>query len=448
MTGIIDPASRRHGHRLVMRYGISLLLLGFYAAACAAHAFATKLYDLVMPWLIGFTRPYPFDDLASIMQAGLCWRHGVDVYLHNACMGGGHYNYSILLLHAAYLPYTMQDLNAAGVGLGLLFILSLAALPPAVGWREFSFRCAAALSACTVFALESGNFDMIIFIAVVLSTALLSGGLGPRLAGYALLALAASCKFYPVLALSLMLREPAKVFLSLVLLLAALACIYALYFAPATLKALQIVPIGPPFNDVFGASNLPFGLSLLIFSPEKRLDLSLTDYLTATRAPLTPVIFLLGPLVLTMLAVLRGVSTARVFEAGLRQLAPGRLVCLITGAILVTGCFFLAQNIAYRAIFLLLAQPGLAALAGQDRGFGWRLNTALVMLMWEPTIRHVITSASHGTGAVLAQGAPIAAWVGFELLWWWVIINFCALLAAFARPEWLRLWRSWRGVAG
>jgi len=426
-----------------MRYGISLLLLGFYAAAGAAHAFATKLYDLVMPWLIGFPRAHPFDDLAAIMQAGLCWRHGVDVYAHNACMGGGNYNYSLLLLRAAYLPYTMQDLNGAAMGLGILFILSLSALPPALGWRDFGFRAAATLSASTIFALEQANIDLAIFCAVVLGTALLRGGVKLRLAGYAMFALAASCKFYPALALSLILREPAKSFWAL-LAIAMAAGLGALWFAPALLEAIRTLPVGLPFNDIFGANDLPFGLGLLIFSPEKRLDLSLADYRTATLAPVMAVMVLRGPLVLTMLAILRGVTTARRFEDGLLALDESRKLSLITGAILVTGCFFLAQNIAYRAIFLLLAQPGLAAMGRR----GWGLNTALVMLMWEPTIRHVVTRASHGAGPVLAQGAPIAAWVGFELLWWWVIINFCALLAAFARPEWRRLWHSWRRVPG
>jgi hypothetical protein len=113
--------------------------------------------------------------------------------------------------------------------------------------------------------------------------------------------------------------------------------------------------------------------------------------------------------------------------------------------LVITGCFFLSQNIIYREIFLLFAVPGLASLC--EASSGWRrvtyvmLSAGLLVLLWEPTIRELIGRACRATGNIqIVHGGPVAGWLFYELVWWWVVIKFCQLLVAGARSDVLRLW--------
>jgi hypothetical protein len=104
------------------------------------------------------------------------------------------------------------------------------------------------------------------------------------------------------------------------------------------------------------------------------------------------------------------------------------------------GCFFLGQNIWYRAIFLLLVLPGLFAIsraATSPRGRHWSFGTsvAIVFLMWEEFFRFGMLRLLHAAGV---PAGPIAGfhflfWFVREAVWWWVIAILLAVLAEFLR---------------
>jgi hypothetical protein len=335
-------------------------------------------------------------------------------------MHGGLYNYSLFLLRLPAFP--LADKVPLGVSLDVLFILSLSALPAAENWWELALRLTTCFANAAVYAMEQGNFDVVVFLLTILGLALLRRA---PLAGYAVFLFAAACKFYPISLLILAGRESWRRRLALAAFLTLGGVAYLLAFGHGTATALHIIPAGSPYDYVFGATDLATGLPLLLYSPHWRLSLDATDYLAASNHLAVPILAAIGPDVMIGLLLLRSLFAGPRYAPALSTLPPARQLALLAGAALIALCFFAAQNIIYRAIFLLLTQPGLWRLAavtqGRIRAEMVLLNAAVPVLLWEATIR---------------TAAPTAGvWLFYALLWWWVVLKFCEIIVAFLRKE-------------
>jgi hypothetical protein len=296
-----------------------------------------------------------------------------------------------------------------------------------------------------IYAIEQANFDIVIFLMIMLGLWLLLRSKILLLAGYAVLVLAAACKFYPAVALALVVREPVKRFAIVVGLILVCGLAYWWAFGAGTEEAIKIIPIANSYGDTFGAGNLPAGLPVLLFAKTKELNMTLQDTAQATRSVLVPVCQFAGPIVMIGFAIGRALFVGSRYADDVQGLDPAKKLFFGGGMLLITGCFFLSQNIVYREIFMLMAVPGLAALYGAASG--WRrasyvvLGAALLVLLWEPTIRELIGRASRASGNIeIIHGGPVAGWLFYELVWWGAIIKFCQLLVAGVRPDALRLW--------
>jgi hypothetical protein len=231
-----------------------------------------------------------------------------------------------------------------------------------------------------------------------------------RLGGYAIFAIGAACKFYPAALLVLAFREPRNIFWALAVLGLAAFLVFSAFFAPGAVAAIATIPTGTPFRATFGAIDLPRGLYLL-------------DPIGALRHLVAAIAVLLS-----LLAIFTSYVLRRRYAAGLQALSAERLILLIAGAAVCTLCFYAAQNVCYRAVFLLFTLPGLAALSRQ-RCHMRILLAAILLLLWEAAFRAIFTS----------HEARLLFWLCRELLWWWVVIELGAILAAFLTSETPRL---------
>jgi hypothetical protein len=84
-------------------------------------------------------------------------------------------------------------------------------------------------------------------------------------------------------------------------------------------------------------------------------------------------------------------------------------------------CFYVAQNVEYRAVFLLITLPALA------RSTRW-LRLGVMVLLWEAAIRFC-----------LPESLRLGFWLVREALWWCVIIELGAVVLAFVTAELARL---------
>lgn len=381
-------------------------------------------YGVIVGW--GFSpTPVPFWDTSAVLAAIDCHRAGVDVWQFNACMNGGLYTYSPFLLEAAVLPITRDMAIPVGIVLAALFLLSQAVLPAGRDWKETTLRCLAVLSTAAAFGVERGNLDLALY-------AMATGGawllLRPRLrwVGYATFVFAALLKFYPVTLLVLAVRERPRIALITGVAAGALLLALVTLAAGEMRTALGVTPVGWPFGDVFGAFNLPYGIFVVPSAPGGS-EIGPEVF----RAPLP----WQGWLILCVPLAFAGyvaTSHLRRDKAAWRDLDPDRAIWLAAGAVVTIGCFFAAQNAAYRAIFLLLTLPGLHALMVGDQSRQGRYRSVIVVVLfvlWQELVHRLVIRI--GAGSDPGSSLVLLYWAFRELVWWWLVARLASLLAAF-----------------
>ena len=267
----------------------------------------------------------------------------------------------------------------------------------------------------TVFALERANVDVLLFTALVIAARAARGPLWSRSAAYGLILFAGLLKFYPLVALILLLRERPGLFALFTALSLAVLLVFVQTYGTELAAMSRNIPIGHPISDLFGASNLPNGIAM---------------FATAGAAIPNPVS---NAKLLTWTALLLPTAGLAIWWFGsnaLRQtlaaLPPADEVTLVIGSVLVAGCFFTGQSVGYRGIDLIFAVAGLLAMhrrapSRQCRHLLLSVTAAAALLMWEGLVRMWIGK----------QPGLLVFWLLRELLWWYLAAFLLAVVAIF-----------------
>jgi hypothetical protein len=414
-----------------------VLLFAFFYGAHAHLYFA-----ILRGWGLDPFR-FPFLDSHAVTSSLECARRGFDPYLHNPCdVLTRAFVYSPMILDAAFLPVTVAWTNALGLGLALLLILSLASLPAPRGAREWGVMALAALSTMTLYAVERGNIDILVFAVVTLAGHLLWRGRMARAGGYGLLLVGAALKYYPVVGLILALRESPRRFALAVAASLAILALFAVHYRHGLAEAMALVPYGSYYTDFFGAVNLPFGMARLL-SPIRTEIPGAAPVLTA---------FPWVVLALLLVSCLRqAIAFAVAVPMPSRNPEPAAIF-LVLAAALIVGCFFAGQSIGYRGIFFLLALPGLLALGRGRDGQRFRATAVMILfLMWGEMFREALEhlTFANAEAARALQTGRVAFWFVRELIWWRVIAALGGIVLSFAVHSEMARWLGLRlGVAG
>lgn len=386
------------------RYGLGLGCLAFVAGFALLHAASPHAYEFFTRVPDGSAKFHPFIDLRSILQGGVCWRAGVDVYRPSPCLGGV-FNYSPLLLRIALLPIGPADTLTGGLLFCAAFALALAGLPAPRDWRAWRVYAAAAFSPVSYYALEQGNLDVLIFALTVLALRLPWRG-----AAYAIFAAGAAAKFYPAALFILALRENRRRVLLLACAGSAALAVAAAFYGHDLVSAVVQLPSGTPFRASFGRIDFTRGLAMLHMLPHGSAQA--------------------GGWALALLAL--GIAALRqgFWRSALTSLAEAEKSFLIAGAAVISFCFLTAQNIEYRGIFLLLALPGLMRLNLRA------LPCIILLLLWEAVPRAMLAGLIQ---PYFPSPLTFTFWLLRETLWWWLIVEFLAIALAFTRQEFRRL---------
>jgi hypothetical protein len=365
-----------------------------------------------------------------VLSSVICFQYGADVYSYNPCdILGRAYNYSPLLLGLSLFHVGYDWVRPGGIALILLFIVALASLPPPRGAGAWALTLLASFSTMTLFALERGNADVVLFLLAVAAGHLLRVRAARPLA-YGAMILAALLKLYPIALLFVAVRERKAALITVAAAsFAALAALAAIFPRPLA-EMVRRVPVGPYYTDLFGAKNLPDGMTALI------APLFGANYFAGG-----PIVILAWLLWAALLAACGRRALGLAADPALRRrfaepVAP-ETIFLALGAAVIVGCFFGAQNVGYRGIFFLLVLPGLLRLArdrqAPHRRRLWRSAAMIVFLMWGEMMREAIDNTAafyHVTEPV----APVrvAFWLGRELAWWYVVATLAGLLLCLA----------------
>ena len=418
-------SAARHGWSfsvgtLVIGQGAPTITFLVYLFFWLLYLDAPASYQALLVWLGVPLGPYPFFDLDAVLTAIECARRGVDVTLPNACMGGGLFQYSPLLLKAGALGLGAAQRVPVGLGLDLVFVLSLFALPRPRRWSEFWLVLLAMLSSSTLWAMESANIDVALYLLVLGGVHLLLRGRGVRLVGYATLLGAATIKFYP--ACLMVLAAPARPvrFMAITLAGFAAAMLLAVAFRSELSHVLPHLPQGS-VGVIFSASCLPLGLASLVSGGDGDHGIGLAMRVGST-------IILIG---------VCATMTRRLVPAilpGFRALPQQERILLVAGAVSITFCFLAARNFMYREIFLLLTLPGLWELerGAPTRALGARFRLAsrvVVGLQWSTFFQMGLVRIT--TEPLVGLRVVAGIWVLRELLWWWLVSLFVSIILCF-----------------
>lgn len=368
---------------------------------------------------------FPFVDIDAILAAAECRRQGVDVYLSNPCdvLGRPHvYSPLWLTLTPGFLG--RADRPWVGLGLDLLFILSLAAALRPHAAKELVILGLAALSPTTLYALERANNDLVVFLIVLCAGVLAAAPRPYPLCCYALYLGAGLLKYYPLALLFLVAREQPRDAIATSLVAGLVLICFGAYYHPVLGRALANIPAAFYFTDSFSAENLPFGLAEVLARDFCRVAIAVS---------------LLGAL--AAVAAVRALRTFRLIGRQQLEWNGREMHCLVIGAVLVTACFFAGQNIAYRGIFFLLVLPGLVELhrSAQEpatRRFWRQMIAAVLFVMWQEFLRRSLhTIAAPGQRQGLTSRAELFFWLGRELVWWWLVAGLAAIILAYFRQS-------------
>lgn len=421
--------------------------LGAFAVATLLYLGDRPAYVQVMTALMKLPAPRPFVDWEWIPSAVRCWSDGVNVYVNNTCYQvwpNQTFNYSPLWLRASFLRSGESWTNAFMLSVCVLFFLWLATLPPPRRARDQVIALLAALSCATVLAMERGNADLVIFLFVMAALNLRRLALPFRLAGYALLALAGLLKFYPFMALVIVLRERFAIVASVATASAAALLALAISYREELGWMAQNLPHPSYYTLQFSAANLPVGLGVTV---AKLLEKGAHQGPDAARTIGGMVSLALLPLFVIAAAVAALALGRRTrLPSALAELPPYASDALVVGAALICGCFFAIPSVIYRGIFLLLTLPGLALLAQRlgdapGRKVLGAACAAAPFVLWVPFLAWCLSQA--GLGADLPyQGSPYGSfpgltlgyllWLAGELGWWLIVTVLLSVLGAFA----------------
>jgi hypothetical protein len=417
--------------RLQSRFYLPALLLSAFAIAALLYLLAPTAYFALLRFWGLPVWDFPFLDLHAILSALECTRQGIDVMQANPCdeLARPHIYSPLWLAPASFLPVQPNWLMPTGVCLDLMFILSLYRLPAVTCLHDRAILGMAVLSPVTLYALERGNNDLVIFLMIIVAVPLALASWRRRIAGYSIFLFAGLLKYYPMALLLLLVRERPKRFWALVAAATFAITIFFFWYRPELVEDAAVIGSfqTSPYTDVFDFTNFPIGIVAL----EPDLVSWLAPFGIAPRA-VSAVIFAI------LLASFAGrvwrINQNDALGAGLVKLPPSHALCLVIGATLIVGCFFAGRSVLYRGIFFLLTLPGLLSLARaapHDVARTWlRPCIAVVLfLMWSDFFRHRVHDLSALLpSSLVADNVEMLFWAAKELTWWWVTAVFCGLL--------------------
>ena len=354
---------------LVLVAVLLLLVITYLLDPANAYRFIARAF--------GFEPFYPpFIDTKGVLAASECWLKGVDVYRSNPCdpLGRVHL-YSPLLIYVFAVPgLRLVSLNAVGITLVLMFLLSIILIFRPEDRRSAVLGALGAISGPAIFALERGQFEILILFFTVLFCVLHERSFPRRCVGYVLALIVGLLKFFPIALFALAAREKRGRMLSIIGLgLGVFGAVFLLYRDEYREIARHIHRCGSARDSFWCNQFWVANLAFWFLERDSRTPLGLVIHMATVLAFLIAV-----------------VALARfIHRHGFRASPADRDVMLFAGgSLLLLSSFLIAPSSYYRAIHLILTLPLLMTLSFEQRVgrrsslFARGLFVITLLLLW------------------------------------------------------------------
>lgn len=419
---------RVNGHWASLAYPAILAAMGWI------YFNHEHLYHEILYFWGASRKGVAFSDLNSILTQVWCYGQGFDPYTIHAerpeCRG---FAYSPFLLELWPILPSPDYRYLLGVFNLLTFSAAIQFLPVEPRRADHALMGLAFISAPVIWLLETSNLDLLFIEGALLASFLFCRGPGARAAAYVIVLLSAALKFYPLVLMGHLLRERPRA-LAVVLALLVLAVIgFVLAFLGGVTTTVSNLPRAAYFQYCWGAVVLPLGIYYL------GTGIDLLDVDPAGPEPRLAFIPYLCLGLLIGWAVWRAFSHARddAFRRAWTSLSDVNRALMVSGCLVIAGCFMAWANLPYRQAFLLLVLPGLLAMKDCATGKPLKLarTTAvlLIALMWWDTGRVWLAEGLGAAGAPegLALMLRLGFWMAGQAIWWHAISVIGAILLSF-----------------
>jgi hypothetical protein len=341
----------------------ALLAVIFVGLAAAYIAGFDRTYTHIVQFF-GFA-PYvpPFVDAEVVLSAAECSLKGIDVYQTNPCdpLNRPHI-YSPLLLNVSALGLHRVGANTVGLSLALLFLASIVLLFRPETYATAVLSALAAISYPAAFAIERGQFEIVIFFLVIVFCILYGRSFPFRCLGYLLVLLAGLLKFFPMTLLLLAMKERLARAISVIGIGAGIFLVTYFIYRDEYRTIMEHIPRCGYMCDQVWVGNIFFRF------------LNIDRFSTPGFAVFVGVVIAFA-LCITMLA-------AATYKMGFRaSLSDQDTVFFVAGSLLLLTSFIVEANTYYRAMHLLLTLPFLMRAALVRRLHDFSSMFALVLLV-------------------------------------------------------------------
>jgi len=306
-----------------------------------------KFYGYEKTWQLWNvpTEMPPFLDFRLIPGSADSFQHGFEPTVKNPGDPRGRiFNYPMFWRLFFYIKLTEFQTIAIGISMIVLFFIGAFLFPQKLAVPDALWMLLVLFSPASMLLYERGNVDLVIFFVCVLI--ILTEGYSAYAAA-ALLVAGGVMKMYPVLGVSILLRESKTKFIWL-----SAGC----FFAILIYIYLTFGSVSASWNLTMRGIQISYGTNVLFSRYEQNISLFLAQWLSSIQIER---ILKVGPLILggtlVLVAGLVGLRDKEPLEVSSER----NLTAFRMGASIYVGTFLLGNNWDYRLAFLILTVPQL-----------------------------------------------------------------------------------------
>jgi hypothetical protein len=387
-------------------------LLVLVTAGCAIMALLFTVYGYERTWHLWNIHTYspPFADSRNITSGAESHALGYDPLIHNPRDPWGRpMNYPRIWQLLSYLGIGQQDTIYFGIAFAALFFSGVFLATGSTGQRTALAMACCIFSPAVLLGLERGNNDLLIFFLLAVSIRVIKKS---PVATAILIGCAFLLKLYPILAISVFLRENRRLFQNLFLVGLFLAFAY-LALMHDEIRLIRIATPQTPFGS-YGLDVAWEQLQCKHVFPGAVLSVQIASY---------------------VIAIL--VAAFSILHAG-RQTYPqdaqdNHLDAFRVGASIYVGTFVaIGHNFDYKMMFLLFAVPQLSLWIRSPQRWiscvAAVTATCVVVSFWSIAVGPILTYIPLGlyVHGVLDSGAKGVVFAGL------------CYLFVYSCPEWIK----------